>query len=230
MNKLETMCAAACLALVGACELPVEDLDSDDHAVFVDPTAPVPIPLPVDPCVHACRPTLLQCVAGCGGEAWCIDACEDQFDACVAACQPIPDSDGDGIANAADNCAQVPNADQTDCDGDGVGDVCDDFNGEEIVLGSTVELVGYVDEYSFCGWRVIQAPPYYIFTHRRETQLLTTTLRREYCDGIPDEVRTATTPITVYCDVRSPLSTTCDDPTGPALLSGFPAGECLSAP
>lgn len=35
------------------------------------------------------------------------------------------DSDGDGIPNESDNCPSVSNADQTDSDGDGFGDVCD---------------------------------------------------------------------------------------------------------
>ncbi len=35
-----------------------------------------------------------------------------------------PDSDGDGVTNFLDNCVFVPNADQRDSDGDGVGDVC----------------------------------------------------------------------------------------------------------
>jgi len=36
-----------------------------------------------------------------------------------------PDSDGDGVADVADNCPFVPNPDQADRDGDGKGDVCD---------------------------------------------------------------------------------------------------------
>jgi len=36
------------------------------------------------------------------------------------------DIDGDGIPNHEDNCPQVRNATQTDSDGDGVGDACDD--------------------------------------------------------------------------------------------------------
>jgi probable HAF family extracellular repeat protein len=35
------------------------------------------------------------------------------------------DSDGDGVADANDNCPDVSNADQADADGDGVGDACD---------------------------------------------------------------------------------------------------------
>jgi cysteine-rich repeat protein len=45
-------------------------------------------------------------------------------------CAPLPppqppDSDGDGIINARDNCAHVANSDQQDTDGDGVGNACD---------------------------------------------------------------------------------------------------------
>ena len=38
----------------------------------------------------------------------------------------LPDADGDGVADAADDCPQVPNPDQRDTDGDGIGDACDD--------------------------------------------------------------------------------------------------------
>ena len=43
------------------------------------------------------------------------------------------DVDGDGIANAADNCLLASNADQLDSDGDGAGDACDfDRDGDDI--------------------------------------------------------------------------------------------------
>lgn len=38
---------------------------------------------------------------------------------------PDQDSDGDGVADVADNCPKVANADQHDHDGDGRGDACD---------------------------------------------------------------------------------------------------------
>jgi len=38
--------------------------------------------------------------------------------------QPV-DSDGDGIMDPNDNCPYNYNPDQTDCDGDGIGNVCD---------------------------------------------------------------------------------------------------------
>ncbi|MBN1345856.1 MAG: thrombospondin type 3 repeat-containing protein [Phycisphaerae bacterium] len=37
----------------------------------------------------------------------------------------MPDLDGDGVGDAADNCPTVSNASQADTDGDGVGNVCD---------------------------------------------------------------------------------------------------------
>jgi hypothetical protein len=37
----------------------------------------------------------------------------------------ITDADGDGVADALDNCPNDGNADQTDSDGDGAGDACD---------------------------------------------------------------------------------------------------------
>ena len=38
----------------------------------------------------------------------------------------VPDCDGDGVANESDNCPDIPNADQANCDGDDFGDACDD--------------------------------------------------------------------------------------------------------
>ncbi len=47
-----------------------------------------------------------------------------------------PDSDGDGWEDSEDNCPNIPNPGQEDCNGDGVGDVCDasavDCNGNGV--------------------------------------------------------------------------------------------------
>lgn len=70
---------------------------------------------------------------------------------------PPADADGDGVADAADNCPNVSNVDQSDADGDGLGDVCDrnsyapavgtepsDANGTE---GDTLSVSGsFTDE------------------------------------------------------------------------------------
>jgi len=39
------------------------------------------------------------------------------------------DDDGDGVIDDEDNCEQVPNEDQADLDGDGIGSACDDDEG-----------------------------------------------------------------------------------------------------
>jgi hypothetical protein len=39
--------------------------------------------------------------------------------------QSVPDTDGDGVADAEDNCPDASNPDQSDMDADGIGDACD---------------------------------------------------------------------------------------------------------
>ncbi len=57
------------------------------------------------------------------------------------------DVDGDGIANAADNCASKRNADQHDEDGDLIGDVCDNCpTVENLAQADTTEVAVHAFE------------------------------------------------------------------------------------
>jgi alpha-tubulin suppressor-like RCC1 family protein len=51
------------------------------------------------------------------------DGLPDACDACPN--DPDNDPDNDGVCYAVDNCPVVANSDQGDCDGDGIGNVCD---------------------------------------------------------------------------------------------------------
>jgi hypothetical protein len=50
------------------------------------------------------------------------------------------DTDGDGIADSTDNCPSISNPDQTDTDGDLIGDVCDDHNGPEDTTAPVISI------------------------------------------------------------------------------------------
>jgi hypothetical protein len=41
-------------------------------------------------------------------------------------CTQCPDTDGDGVCNAVDNCPTVANLNQADSDNDGIGDACEE--------------------------------------------------------------------------------------------------------
>ncbi|MFC1591429.1 LamG-like jellyroll fold domain-containing protein [Thermodesulfobacteriota bacterium] len=55
--------------------------------------------------------------------------------------QPLLDDDADGIVNGADNCPDVANPNQTDRNGDGIGDYCDTTTVRGHVSGDVVEGV-----------------------------------------------------------------------------------------
>jgi len=101
------------LMIVGAC-----------YAPSIAPGAPC------DPALDNC-PTGQECLPGgtgfvCGGGG-AVDAATDATDAVTldAVDGPPGDGDGDGVADAMDNCPQVGNPTQHDEDTDQLGDPCD---------------------------------------------------------------------------------------------------------
>jgi hypothetical protein len=63
------------------------------------------------------------------------DSCPSVFGTCINGCPPNScgtcgpvDNDGDGVTNCQDNCPAVANPTQVDCNGNGVGDACENFS------------------------------------------------------------------------------------------------------
>ncbi len=131
------------------CGVPDTDTDRDGTADCIDGC-------PSDPLKIA------PGICGCGvpdtesdgdGTANCIDGCpSDPLKIAPGVCGcgiPDTDTDGDGIANCIDNCPAAANPDQLDCNGNGIGDLCEvfsDCNGNsipdscDIASGSSTDL------------------------------------------------------------------------------------------
>jgi hypothetical protein len=58
---------------------------------------------------------------------------------------PPPDRDGDGVADATDNCDVFANADQGDADGDAIGDACEIRFGDTAPAGAPDGRVDVAD-------------------------------------------------------------------------------------
>ncbi len=133
-----TTCAADCSAIVCGDGV-VEGGEECDppHPLTCDPTCQriaicgdgfVDLPEGCDPpngttCADDCTPIV------CGdGVVEGVEECDPPDGVtCDPACLTIAcdDSDGDGFCSSTDNCPTVANPDQTDTDGDGIGDACD---------------------------------------------------------------------------------------------------------
>lgn len=59
----------------------------------------------------------------------------------VATRQFVLDGDGDGVPDGADNCPGTANGDQTDTDGDGIGDACDPDDDNDTVADESDNCV-----------------------------------------------------------------------------------------
>jgi hypothetical protein len=66
---------------------------------------------------------------------------------------PIPDSDGDQVTDVKDNCIDTVNPDQSDSDGDGVGNACD-----EVQEGTFIHLVSEPGDFVGAGQTYLFTP------------------------------------------------------------------------
>ena len=97
------------------------DVDEDFIGDACEPAACAAVFSPQKECADDtdCRDAGGLCLEG----GFCLQAQDSDADGLPDACDA--DADGDAVADAADNCVGVKNADQTDSDDDGLGDACD---------------------------------------------------------------------------------------------------------
>jgi hypothetical protein len=101
-------------------DVEIDAVRYDDGVTFPDPAGES----------MTLNPDFLDAVSNDNGANWC-EATSEYGDGDLGTpgapndvCGP-PDNDDDGVPNDEDNCPDTFNPDQNDCDGDGIGDVCD---------------------------------------------------------------------------------------------------------
>ena len=122
----------------------------------------------------------------------CLNNCETDYSYCIA---QIPDIDEDGVVSTLDNCPFNPNADQADCDGDGVGNVCDPQNGIFVRGSGTLCYLdddgpnfGYFrfetySDFQYQDTSVCNSPSFLRKELVNREQIFGTTTPRQYCDS-----------------------------------------------
>lgn len=98
-----------------------------------------------DPCTDdSCDPVTGGCLhvpKDCDDGVPCTrDSCDPTTGECCFVLGP--DDDGDDVANDCDNCPDVPNPDQADCDSDGTGDACEPCSASIGLQDPTILCVG----------------------------------------------------------------------------------------
>jgi hypothetical protein len=171
-------------------------------------------------CRRACPPPTVD-----GPTCW--EGCSQDYSWCLEDCIPPPDSDGDGVPDNQDNCPQVANANQANCDGDAQGNACDSFNGRETLQSTTRTLNYSYRDQDFCGREFIDET---LWKRYIEVQTITRTYLRDYCDATPDSTYTTQQTGTVQCDVEYWPERPCSvfDPDRIPFPHGNPPGWCLA--
>jgi Thrombospondin type 3 repeat len=72
-----------------------------------------------------------------------LGAATDSAEVQITVNDTIVDTDFDGVPDAEDNCPTVPNRDQSDVDGDGVGDACDNKFQDQVILSVKTDKTIY---------------------------------------------------------------------------------------
>lgn len=177
-------------------------------------------------CQQQCLADFRACRRGCPPPTQddsCGSECSGDYNSCLEACA---DTDGDGVLDGSDNCPQVANANQANCDGDAQGNACDSLNGREVLQGTTRTLNSFYRDRDFCGQGVFSQT---LWRRYIESQTVKRTYLRDYCDGTPDSTYTTQTPVQTACDVQYFPSRPCGsfDPIYIPNPQGYPV-SCLA--
>jgi hypothetical protein len=122
----------------------------------------------------------------------------DEICVCYPEYPGCDDPDNDGIPTRDDNCPNVGNPSQNDCDFDGIGDACDRDNYRVGRIENGVELIGDTVINSRCGETFYSSEPTTFFL-RQLTYQNYRDVERIYCDGRREWVRTYLGTSTSYC-------------------------------